>query len=218
MLEYDIPTSLTVVTPPETSALDLSDLKKRLRWTHTDSEDDIIEGWVRSASAYFEEQTARPPIVTGFEYWLAGFPTVIELPRTPVQEVSSVKYVGSDGTLVTLSTDVYELVAPQGDYCRRGWIQLKVGQSWPTVVARHGAVRVAFAAGYGDEPSEVPEQVKTTIQLLVGQYHKYRADTIETRQTQALTVLPRGVDQFIDQFKTTALPTKPPKWGAALWV
>jgi len=105
----------------------------------------------------------------------------------------------------------YTVMAPSGPQAAPGWVQLGYGGTWPTVQAVSGSVRVRFQAGYGSTPGDVPELVRTMLYLLVGQFHKYRSETVETRFESALSSLPLGVDQIMRGFKYTALPKFPPR-------
>lgn len=210
-------TTTTLIAGPAVEPLDLDQCKKHLRFSPT-TEDTLIDGWISAARQYFEEQTGRQLIQATYELWLDAFPLgVIELPRPPLLTVESVGYVGSDGTVVDMDQGTYSVKAPAGPQAGCGWIQRGYGVTWPTVRTGSsfqddvGAVRVRFTAGYGSTPGDVPELVRSVLYLLVANFHKYRADQIETHFGSALSQLPLGVDAFMRGFKYTALPKYPPR-------
>lgn len=213
-----IPTTLTLITGPEMEPLDLSQVKRHLRFTST-SEDTLLDGWIAAARQYFEEMTSRQIMAATWELWLDGFPfgptfgpnNRIELPRPALLAVQGISYVGSDGTLVTLDPTTYTVMAPSGPQASPGWVQLTYGSAWPVTQFVSGAVRVRFQAGYGSAPGDVPELVRQVLYLLIGHFHKYRSETVETRYGSALSSLPLGVETIMRGFRYTALPKYPPR-------
>lgn len=208
-----IPTTLSLVTGPTFEPLDLAEVKKHLRFSST-AEDTLLDIWVSAARQYFEEQTGRQIMEATWDLWLDATPTGrIELPKPPLLEVVSVGYLASDGVLTTLDSSTYTVMAPGGPQAAPGWVQLVYGATWPITQDVPGAVRVRFRAGYGSTPGDVPELVRAVLYLLVGHFHKYRSETVETRFESAISTLPLGVDQLMRSFKYTALPKYPPRYA-----
>lgn len=206
MSREPIPTTLTLIEGPALEPLDLDQVKKHLRFGPT-TEDTLLDGWISAARQYFEEQTGRQLMRSTWELWLDAYPDGrLELPKPPLLAVESVSYVAADGSLVAQASDTYTVMAPSGPQASPGWVQLGYGGSWPRIQPVLGAVRVRFQAGYGSAPGDVPELVRTLLYLLVGHFHKYRSETVETRFGSALSSLPFGVDQIMRGFKYTALP------------
>lgn len=208
-----IPTTLSLVTGPEMEPLDLAQVKRHLRFSTT-TEDTLLDGWIAAARQYFEEQTGRQVMAATWDYWLDAAPVGrIELPKPPLLEVVSVGYLASDGTLTTLAGENYTVMAPAGPQAPPGWVQLAYGATWPITQDVPGALRVRFKAGYGAAQGDVPELVKTMLYLLVGHFHKYRSETVETRFESAVSTLPLGVDAFMRGFRHTALPRYPARYA-----
>lgn len=208
-----IPTTLSLVEGPTMEPLDLAEVKKHLRF-QTTSEDTLLDVWIAAARQYFEEQTGRQVMQSTWELWLDGFPSGrIELPKPPLLEVESVSYVGADGELVDVGAAGYTVMAPAGPQANPGWVQLVYGGTWPTAQDVAGAVRIRFKAGYGAAPGDVPELVRTLLYLLVGHFHKYRSETVETRFESAISTLPVGAEVFMRSFKYTALPRNPARYA-----
>ncbi len=88
------------------------------------------------------------------------FPRCIDLPLPPLQAVEAVEYVAAVGESPeyrTLPTSAYR-VAGVGDR----WM-ITAATSWPSTTRVSEAVRVTFAAGYGDSPDDVPPQLRQAI-------------------------------------------------------
>ena len=200
------------VAPPVTVAY----AKKHIK-ALTGSEDVLVETWIRAGGAMFEEATGRQPITATREVWLDTFPGLglsgrrqrIELPRPPLQEVLSVKYLDGDGVLQSF-TD-YVVVAPSGDYCRPGFVEPSPGASWPGTADRSGAVQIRYKCGYGDGPEDLPPMVTGIVCFLVSQFDVYRTPVAEPRGI--LVQVPFGLQAMLDGFKYSAFPTDGPLYG-----
>ncbi len=160
---------------------------------------------------HFEEQTGRQSMTATRELWLAGTPfeRAIELPYPPLQSVVGVYYDGDDGSEVTWDASNYTVIAPQGEYCQRGRIELVWGGSWPAITSCQAkALRVRFKCGYGNAPGALPDLVKAAQLFLVGHFHRF-GEEVQDPQT-SLVRLPLGFKQLMDGFRYTALQTLPP--------
>jgi len=93
----------------------------------------------------------------------------LELPRPPVNSVSSVRYYDEDNVLRTLPTSNWFLVSDSFT----AKINLSEGYTWPTTFKRDDAVQVTFTSGYepigspNSAQDSVPELIKTAIKLEV---------------------------------------------------
>lgn len=93
---------LVLVTAPALEPLERSDVKDHLRITATD-EHDLLDAMIVAARRYAEDiGTHRQLLTATWRRTLDHFPAVIELPRPPLQAVTSIKYVDSNGTIQTL--------------------------------------------------------------------------------------------------------------------
>lgn len=84
----------------------------------------------------------------------------IVIPLPPLQGVTSVKYLDSDGVQQTLDPSIY--VVQKGEPSH---VVLAVGQSWPSISTMPGSVTVRFVAGYGDKGSDVDERIRMAVAL-----------------------------------------------------
>jgi uncharacterized phiE125 gp8 family phage protein len=178
--------TLTVVTPNEGEVLDLEYVRTHVRAV-TDVEDELLQGYVAAAAAYWEEQTGRPILHTVFELWLDGFPmtvgaspTRIVLPRAPLVSVDAVSYVDGEGNVVAFSdgaspeTVSWRAVAPQGLHAACGWVEPISGLSWPTPALQSDAAQIRFTAGYAATADDVPPLIKAHLLMLVGAMDQFR--------------------------------------------
>lgn len=185
------------------------------------TDDALINVWIMAAASYFSEQTGRPILTETHEVSCDRFPFLgasgmyqrIELPRPVLQAVSSVKYIDSNGALTSYSsggspdTPYWTSSAPAGPYARRGFVEPKYGNTWPTARLETGSVRIRFTCGYGDTPHAVPTLVRGILCYLVAHFDTFRSAVHEARKGQVLE-LPYGVQAMLDGFKYSALPSQ----------
>jgi uncharacterized phiE125 gp8 family phage protein len=213
MRRVDLVTATHLIEGPAQEPLsqDLVKLQRRLS-LNSHSLNRLIDVWIRSAREYFEEQTGRQCITATWEYWLSALPYggIIELPRPPLQSVTSVTYLDTAGEEQTLDADTYTVEAPAGSHAARGRVVLNSGGSWPTTIDDgRFAVKVRFVAGYSTEPEQVPGMVTSSLLFLVGHQHRFTEEVQEPR-ANALQTLPLGASKMIEAFKYSALPIHPP--------
>ena len=96
--------ALTLVTPPATEPVSLEEAKAQLRVMHT-SEDTLISRLISAATRHIERIVDLSLTTRTYRLTLDAFSDYIELPRGPVQSVTSVQYVDADGETQTVSTD-----------------------------------------------------------------------------------------------------------------
>jgi len=166
---------LTLVTAPTIEPLETdNDLKKHLRIDHNE-EDDLIDGQITAARAYFEDVTHRALLTQTWRYTLDAWPDgpVIALPRPPLQSVTDIKYLDEDGNETTWGSSNY-VVDTAG-----GRVALASNVGWPAVsLYPIGAIRITFVAGWTSVDA-VPAQMKQCIKLLVGHWYEHREGVSE---------------------------------------
>lgn len=178
--------SLSQVDPP--AALDvLALVRDHLRLGNDTREDGRLRDLlIPGAVSDIEARTGRQLLTATWELTLPWFPAVLELPRPPVQSVSSVKYVDDAGTEQTVDSSVYVVTAPTGPTAGSGRITLAPGKVWPVPAVRLDAVRVRFITGYGTTASTVPAAILTALVLLVEAKFDEQADDALERAASRL--------------------------------
>jgi uncharacterized phiE125 gp8 family phage protein len=118
----------------------------------------------------------------------------IEIPKPPLQSVTSITYIDSTGTpavfpLANCITDTATFV---------GRIGLVLGQSWPTVTLQPiNGVVIRFVAGYGNDWPSVPAAIRQAMLLMVGHYYENREQVLLEQRVRAIDI-PRGVDDLMN--------------------
>ena len=143
----------------------------------TSSEDTYIENIITAVREDVEERLLNRALITQtWEYYLNKFPEsnkFIEIPKPPLQSITSLIYTDSDDTANTFSTDNYtvDIVSDPGR------LVLGYNKSWPTAtLTPQNPIKITFIAGYGDATADVPGIIRMAMLAFI-------ADIYENRQT-----------------------------------
>jgi len=151
----------TLKTAPPEEPVSLSEIKDHLRIEHSDH-DTMLEGLIRASREYVEQVTARAIIEQTRVAYFKDWPAVIfELPGSPLQSVTEVRYTNTDGTTNTFSSDNYAVVTAT----EPGRIVLGYSQTWPSDVLNHASypVEVEFVAGYKADETQSPTDYRANV-------------------------------------------------------
>lgn len=170
--------SIRVITPPVNTAIERVDLRAHMRGsTGLDYDDVHITQLIAAATTFYERQTNTSLITQTLRLTLDSFDDVLYLPRGPVQSVSSVKYIDTNGVEQTLATSLYAVDV--GHQPAR--IASAYDMNWPEARAQNAALTVDYVAGYGDSKAEVPADIKSALLMLATQYSDYQAASSEMK-------------------------------------
>lgn len=155
---------LRLIAAPAATPLTLAEVKSQVRETTSDRDTELT-AMLAAAVAQLDGRAGvlgRALVTQTWELLLDAFPCgdVIELPLPPLQSVTSISYVDSDGSTQTLSTSVYGVDTA----CEPGAVHLKYNQEWPETRDERNAVTIRFVCGYG-LAAAVPENIKSAMKL-----------------------------------------------------
>lgn len=138
-----------------------------------DSADDTHDAWIDEAIGEARERvedlTARQLMPATWTLYLDSFPAAIELPRPPLQSVTHIKYIDTDGNEQILDDSTYIADTNRTP----GRIELAYGETWPATRAVSNAVEVCYVAGYASA-ALVPKRAKRAIKLLTAHAFEFR--------------------------------------------
>lgn len=162
-------------TSPPVYPVTLGEVKDHLRLTDIGGpheHNSMLADLVIAATEEVEAHTGRALVQRSFVYRQNGF-SAIELPRNPVQSITSITYLDLDGAEQTLATSVYDVDTNH----EPGLITLAYEQNWPSVRSTRGSVRVTFVAGYALSGSDyrvnIPRSIKQAILMLVEDMYEF---------------------------------------------
>ena len=158
-------------------AVSMEDAKSHLRVDHAD-DDLMIGAYLMAAIEGLDGPGSllnRGLITQAFACDLPCFPCgQIDLPMCSVTEVTTIKYLDSDGVSQTVPDTVWQLVT---DNRFTAYLALKAGQVWPDTFGQDAAVSIEFKSGFGDTADDVPFPIKAAILLRTADLYKNREQT-----------------------------------------
>ncbi|MCK4302835.1 MAG: phage head-tail connector protein [Candidatus Eisenbacteria sp.] len=192
-----------LVTPPTIDPVTVAEAKALAR-IETDGADTTIEELIAEATSRIEEVTSRQLVEATRKLFLNDFPGAeeIELPRPPLQSVTSVEYRDTDGTWQTLTVDDDYVVDTSGggttpdDLSNVGRIYLPQDASWPSTYDEPNSVRITYVCGYplDSGAATTPQSLKQAIKYAVADLY----DGTECRQQAIKNIILRfKVDFFL---------------------
>lgn len=156
-----------VTVAPTTEPVDIEEVKAALKIEATDDAA-LVERYIRAARSHVESRTGTRLVTQTLALRADDWSDLESLPVAPVQSVSSISYVDTDGATQTLATTVYEARL----YGLSPAVVLKYNQTWPTI--RSGSlITVTVVAGYGSAES-VPDEIAQAMLLMVGDLYAFR--------------------------------------------
>ena len=215
-----MPTQISV--KPKQPAITRNQAKAQLRITKDEiTEDAFIDDLIPQATRIIEQMARRQFVTATYIKTLEGFEDDIDvkhpsdlhhrhhdhdqhhdtiiLPHPPLKSVESITYIDNDGNEqnVDLNDVQVDTVSEPGK------IAPAFGKSWPSARRQFNSVVITFKAGYGDDESFIPDEVKRAIKLLISHYFENRDLTLTASGNAEQIEFPPGLSTVIDQF---ALP------------
>jgi uncharacterized phiE125 gp8 family phage protein len=179
-------------------ALDIEQVKTHLSvWDN--SFDTFIQDLIPAAAAAAENATHRQLITATFELVLDRFPCngqPLYLPRPPLQELTLVAYIDTDGATQTWEEENYLVLATK----EPAEVWPAVGQVWPATQRRAGAVVATFTAGHGDDTGSVPEQLRIAMRMLIGHWFVNREAVVANPSTVGALEVPLGAREIFTEY------------------
>ena len=185
---YNAP-RLVLVTAPGAEPVTLTEAKLWLKLDSDTTDDALLTELISAARKVFEQLTGRSLIDTVWRAEWDGLPRSgtyagapvsreIELPRAPLKASSPVAWVKysadvAAGTETTFASTNYTVDGGR-DPNRYPRLWLNDTADWPDLGSFPGALRCQFAAGYGAAASDVPEEIKVCLKLLLSHLYQNR--------------------------------------------
>lgn len=159
-----------LITPPAELPVTLEEAKLAATEDGSAYDTHFENIWIPAATLEAESRMGGRAIIT--QTWrltLDCFPRMINITRSPLIEVLSVKYIDLDGVLQTVNPADYAIQKGGLD----GLIYPAYEKCWPLTRNEPGAVRIEFTAGYGDA-ADVPASIKNWILMAVATWYRQR--------------------------------------------
>jgi len=144
-----------------------------------------------------ELRTNRAFVTQTWDWYLDGFPGCgwLEIPKPPLQSVTSVTYRDLSGVLQTWDPANYVVDAPAGPRSARGRLSLASGATWPSTFGQASDIVIRFVAGYG-APSAVPAILRTAIAMDVVSMYLHREGGFVSSHASVASMAPGASDIY----------------------
>lgn len=156
-----------LVTGPSVEPLTLSEAKKHLEISSSDSTHDTqLNAAIQEAREQWEHDTDS---VCCFQTWklrIPEFKNGMTLPKRPVSSITSIQYYDGSNTLQTWSSSNYQLHVND--------VRVAYQVTLPATASRWDAWTITYKLGYSQDGSLVPAIAKRAMLLLVGYYFENR--------------------------------------------
>lgn len=187
---------LSVVTPPADEPVSLAEAKKHCR-IDAPADDGLLTGYILGARQWAETYLRRALCTQTLELTLDCWPDTIVLPRPPHQSVTSISYVDGAGATQVLASSEYQVDLSSDSLAAR--IRPAYGKTWPTIrLDTFNAITVRYVAGYGGNPSNCPDAIRSAVLLLLGHLYEHREDVVIGTISSEL---PRGAKALMDPYR-----------------
>jgi uncharacterized phiE125 gp8 family phage protein len=175
-----------VDTEPATEPVALAEVKADLKMDDITDDDTTLTELIKVARVDGEQYTQRKFIDTTINEYYSSFGDCLELSLSPVSSITEIYYVNADGINTELTSANYQtdLISEPSK------IFPKVGGSFPDV--QSGAInpiRVKYVVGYGAAASDVPDPIKKSIRMIVGDLYKNPEDRVNKEKMLSRTQL-----------------------------
>ena len=163
--------SLVMTSGPALEPVSLAEAKAHLRVDGT-AEDALIQSLIVTSRLHIEAALGLALITQSWSYFLDRWPKGgrLVLPLRPVAAVSHVRVWSEEGSAETLSPSDFLL---DGHGMPPRLVVLGGGLA-PAPGRSVNGIEVAFSAGFGAAPGDVPATIRHAILLLVAHWYEHR--------------------------------------------
>lgn len=172
-----------VTKPSSIEPVTISQVKSQVRLSDDDREEnEYISMLITCAREFAEDFTGRAiitkTVVAGYENWpdFDEDKLLFYVPYPNLQSVTSLKYRDpSNGELTDLDSSLYKIDTNS----LPGMVAFKKSTGLPVISQDFNApIELTFQAGYGDNRSDVPNQLKLAILYMVALWYRMRLPVI----------------------------------------
>lgn len=200
------PLRIQVTAPPTRELMNMGEARQYLRIEEDETEDDaVIAAMLRAAQERCETYTGRALLSRQYRLYLDRWPgqaspaywegwrtgyqgdldgpvkAWVDLPRPPLVSVETVTtYDDSDAGQVWPATSYYVDTASVP-----GRIVKRKGQTWPTADRAANAIEIDYTAGYGVDPSQVPEALRNGVLAMLAWLYEHRGEELDAAKASA---------------------------------
>lgn len=180
---------LISTSPPAVEPLSLAEAKLHLRVDDA-AEDTTIGSLIVAARRHVEQVTGLALIQQGWSLYLDRWPGMqVVLPLSPLIAIADVWVYGEDD--VGAAVDAAHWFAD--NVSRPPRLVLRSGRAWPRPGRTANGIEIAFSAGFGASPAQVPQPLRQAMLRLIAHWFDNRGDAAAPQSAEALLQPYRGI-------------------------
>lgn len=183
-----------IVTTPQAAPVDFEELKKQLNMEGVDRFDAYLQLLVDASRGPWENELGITLITTTLEWTMKTWKQKTELPRPPLQQVTKVEYRDTAGTWQEVASSSYEVNTKASP----GFIRFGGDYDVPdTYEDEEYPWRFTYKAGHGDEPKEIPSEIRLRVMNAIGTLFMKREDMMISTQGVDVVQLEKTMGRLI---------------------
>ena len=178
---------------PKQPAASVVELRAHARKATSDEDQSLLQ-YLWSATEYLEAWLNRSLITQTWELALDGgepADDALDLPRGPLQSVTSVVTYDEKDAATTFAASKYEVDKAAAR------IFLKDDNSWPTSLRGLRSFVVTYVAGYGAQVDDVPRSLRQAVLVIAAHLFEHREENFEG----VLAELPLGAKRLAAPYR-----------------
>ena len=156
------------ISPSAALPVSLARAKEHLRADDA-ADDALITDMLKAATHRLERAAGLSLITSQWRLWADALPAdcILRIPLHPVQSIDEVAVRTESGWRV-VAADKW-----QADFASRP-ARLRASADWPAPDGGLNAIRVTFTAGFGNDESAVPTDLKMAVLVLAAHHYEFR--------------------------------------------
>jgi uncharacterized phiE125 gp8 family phage protein len=178
---------LVLTSGPAVEPVTLAEAKAHLR-VDGSAEDTLIASLIVTSRLHVEAAAGLALVTQSWSWYLDAWPRghALELPLRPVQSVAAVRLYDETGAATTVDPATYFLdgAAAPPRLVRPG--APNAALPWPRPARIANGIEIAFTAGFGPAPTDVPAPLRQAILLLIAHWHEHRTPLAEGAAAEPL--------------------------------
>jgi hypothetical protein len=177
---------LILTAAPAAEPVALAEAKAHLR-VDSNAEDTLIASLIVTSRLHVEATAGLALMTQSWSWYRDAWPMpeampearphaklsqaapAVELPLRPVQSIAAVRLYDAAGAATTLDPATYLLDGATARLIRHGAL------AWPRPGRIANGIEIAFTAGFGPVPADVPAPLRQAILLLVAHWYEHRS-------------------------------------------
>ena len=164
---------LVLTSGPAVEPVTLAEAKAHLR-VDGSAEDTLIASLIVTSRLHVEAAAGLALVTQSWSWYLDAWPRghALKLPLRPVQSVAAVRLYDETGAATTLDPATYFL---DGAAAPPRLVRQRRALPWPQPARIANGIEIAFTAGFGPAPADVPAPIRQAILLLIAHWHEHRS-------------------------------------------